>query len=28
MHSEAKLMLKQSLMWYHWFWYFCKFSLR
>jgi len=28
MHSEAKLMLKQSLMWYHWFWYFYKFSLR
>jgi len=22
MHGEAKLMLKQSLMWYHRFWYF------
>jgi len=28
MHSEAKLMLKQSLMWYHWFRYLYTFSLR
>jgi len=27
MHKEAKLMLTQSLMWYHWIWYFYKCPL-
>jgi len=27
-HAIAVMMLKQSLVWYHWFWYFYKFLLQ